>query len=107
HVRDDICPELGALDLSTTLHEAREIVGHALGCSRSVESLEDQIRNLPPTEVTEHHLATQHHGPWIDAILVRVLRGRSMRGFEDGMAGDVIDIATRGNADPSHLCGQG
>ena len=51
----------------------------------------------------EHHHARQNHAARIHLILIRVLRRGAMRGFEDGMAGHVIDIAARRDSDAADL----
>ncbi len=67
---------------------------------------ENQIRRFGPAEVAEHHFAGENHGAGIDLVLVRVFRRGAVRGFEDGVAGDVVDVAAGRDADAADLRGQ-
>ena len=100
---DDGAREFGALHFGCTLHEAGEVVGDLLGADGAIETLEDEVGRLGPSEVTEHHLAGEHHRTGVDHVLAGVLRGRAMGGLEDRVAGDVVDVAARSDADATDL----
>src|SRR5262249_14444989 len=48
HVLDDVVAEFGSLQLGGAVHQAREIVGHALRADRAFHALDDQVRRLGP-----------------------------------------------------------
>src|SRR3979490_1120905 len=66
HVFDHRVRELGRLQLGRAFHEAREVVGHALGGDGAVHPLHDEVRGLGPPEVPEHHLTGQNHRARVD-----------------------------------------
>ena len=106
HVLNDVFAKLGALDFRRAFHLAGEIVGDALAGDRAVQAFDDQIRRFDPAHVAEHHFAGEHHGAGIDDVLVRILRRGAVRGFENGVAGDVIDVAAGRDADAADLRGE-
>src|SRR5690242_9385891 len=91
---NDIVAELRALDLGRSVHLTREVVGHALRSNSAIQTFDDQVRNFGPAQVAEHHFAAQHNAARVYAVLVGVFGGGAMGGLEDGMAADVIDVAT-------------
>src|SRR5580765_7034894 len=99
HIVDDGVGELRRLQFRRTVHQAREIVGDALGGDRAVHPLHDQIAGLTPAEVTQHHLSGQNDRARIHLVLVGVFRRRAVRGLEDRVTGDVVDVAARRDAD--------
>src|SRR5476649_660503 len=103
HVLDNGVGELRRLQFRRAVHLAGEVVGDALGGDRAVHALHDQIRRLAPAEVTEHHLAGEDHRAGVHLVLVGVLRRRAVRRFEDGVTGDVVDVAARRDADAADL----
>jgi hypothetical protein len=106
HVGDDVVAELAALDFGAAFHLAGEIVGDALGGNGAVQAFEDEIGGFHPAQVAEHHFAAEDDGTGVDAVLIRVFRRGAVRGFEDGMAGDVIDITAGRDADAADLRGE-
>src|SRR5262249_32220769 len=68
---------------------------------------QDEVRHFRPAQIPEHHFTTQHNTARVDPILIRILRRGPVRGFEDGVPGDVIDVAARCDADAAHLRGEG
>jgi hypothetical protein len=78
-----------------------------LAADGAVQSLEDEIGRLGPAHVAEHHLAGEHDGTRVDHVLVGVLRRGAVGGLEDRMAGDVVDVAARGDADAADLRREG
>src|SRR5207248_73462 len=67
------------------------------------EAFHDEVRGLLPAEVFEHHDAGEDDGAGVDDVLAGVLGGGAVGGFEDGVAGDVVDVATGGDADAADL----
>jgi CspA family cold shock protein len=63
------------------------------------DALDDQVGGLVPAEVAEHHLAGEDHGAGVHLVLAGVLRGGAVGGLEDRVAGVVVDVAARGDAD--------
>ena len=105
-MRDDVVAELRALDLGRAFHQAREIVGDALAADGAVQAFQDQVGGFRPAHVAEHHFAGEHHEPGIDLVLVRVFRRGAVRRFENGVAGDVVDIPAGRDADAADLRGE-
>ena len=73
---------------------------------RAVQAFDDQVGGFGPAQVAEHHFAAEHDAAGIDPVLVGVLGRGAVRGFEDGVAGDVIDIAAGRDADAADLRGE-
>jgi hypothetical protein len=67
-MRDDIIPELGALDLGGSGHQSSEIIRNPFAGDGAIETPEDQIRGFAPTQVAEHHLTGEHHRSGIDPV---------------------------------------
>ena len=107
HVLDHLARELAALDLLRALHQPGEVVGDGLGADRLLQALDDQVGGFLPAHVLEHHHAGEDHAAGVDVVLVGVLGGGAVGGFEDGVAGDVVDVAAGGDADAADLRGQG
>ena len=107
HVGDDVVAELRALDFGRAFHLAGEIVGDSLGADGAVEALEDQVGGFGPAHVTEHHFAGENDGAGIYHVLVRIFGRGAVRGLENGVAGDVIDVAAGGDADAADLRREG
>ena len=105
-MRDDVVAERRALDFRRAFHQAREIVGDFLGADRAVQALDDQIRRFVPTQVAEHHFAGEHDRAGIDHVLVRILRRGPVGRLENRVAGDVVDVSARRDADAADLRGQ-
>ena len=59
-----------------------------------------------PAEVLEHHHARQQHRARVHLVLARVLRRGAVRRLEDAVAGDVVDVAARRDADAADLRGE-
>ena len=64
---------------------------------------DDGVGRFGPAHVTQHHLARQDHRARIHLVQIRVLRRRAVRGFEHRVAGDVVDVGARRDADAAHL----
>ena len=77
-----------------------------LGGDRAVHALDDEVGGLVPAQVAQHHLAREDHRARVDLVLVGVLRRGAVRRLEDGVAGDVVDVAARRDADAADLRGQ-
>src|SRR3982074_2144044 len=71
HILDDVVPELRCLQLRRAVHQAREVVRHALGGDRAFHALDDQVRHFAPPKMTEHHLAGEQHRSRVHLVLVR------------------------------------
>src|SRR5215475_8480714 len=93
HVCDDVVAEFAALDFGSALHQAGEIVSHALRADGAVKAFDDEIGDFSPAHVAEHHFTAEHDGAGVHAVLVCVFGGGAVRCFEDGVTGDVIDVA--------------
>ena len=91
------------LHLRRAFHQAGEVVGDGLGGDRAVHALDDQVGRLGPAQVPEHHLAREDHRARVHLVLVGVLRRGAVRRLEDGVAGDVVDVAARRDADAADL----
>jgi hypothetical protein len=63
--------------------------------------------NIRPAEIAEHHFAGEHDRTGVDHVLIGVFGRGAVRGLEDGVAGDVIDIAAGRDADAADLRSQG
>ena len=100
---DDVVPELGALDLRGARHLAGEVIGDPLGANRAVQAFEDQVGRFVPAQVAEHHFAAEHDAAWVHLVLVRVFGRGAVRRLEDGVAGDVVDVAAGRDADAADL----
>ena len=59
-----------------------------------------------PPQVLEHEHARQDHRSGVDLVLAGVLGSGPVGRLEDAVAGDVVDVASGGDADPAHLGGQ-
>src|SRR6266542_3670295 len=106
HVPDDGRSELAALHFFRAVHETREVVRHRARGDRAVHSSDDELRRLAPAQVPEHHLAREDDRARVDLVEVRVLRGRAVRRFEDRVAGEIVDVAARRDADAADLRGE-
>src|SRR5882724_2384550 len=107
HVRDDVVTELRALDLGGTIHLAGEVVGDAFAAGGAVQAIDDGVGRFGPAHVAEHHFAGKDDGAGVYLVFAGIFRGGAVRGFEDGVAGDVIDVATGRDADAADLRGKG
>ena len=103
---DDVFTELGALELGRTFHQASEVIGHVFRTDGTVEAFDDEVCGFVPAHVAEHHFAGEHDGTRIDLVFVSILRCGAVSGFKDRVAGDVVDVATRCDADAANLCGE-
>ena len=106
HVPDDRLTELGALHQGCAFHQAVEVVGHRLGADGAFHAFDDQVSRFVPAEVAEHHFAGENHRAWVHLVEVGVLRRRAVRGFEDGVASDVVDVAAGRDADAPDQIGR-
>jgi len=98
--------ECGALHFLRAFHLAGEVVCDHLVSNRLVQRLDDQVGGFRPAHVTQHHLTGQDDATGVDDVFAGVLRRGAVRGFEDGVAGDVVDVAAGGDADAADLRGQ-
>ena len=105
-MRDDVVAELGTFDLCSTFHLAGEIISHAFGTDRAIQTFDDEISGFRPAEVTQHHFAGENHGTRIYFIQIRIFWRGAVRCFKNRVAGDVIDISAGGDADAADLRGQ-
>jgi hypothetical protein len=62
-----------------------------------------EVGGLVPAQVAEHHLAGEDDRAGVDLVEVGVLRRGAVGGLEDGVAGDVVDVAARRDADAADL----
>ena len=62
-----------------------------------------EVGRLGPAEVAQHHLAGQDHRARVHLVLVGVFRRGAVRRLEDGVAGDVVDVAAGRDADAADL----
>ena len=67
------------------LHLAFEVVGDGLGADGAVHALDDEVGGVVPAEVAEHHFAGEDDGAGVHFVLVGVLGGGAVGGFEDGV----------------------
>ncbi len=57
-----------------------------------------------PAQVAQHHVtAAGSRWTWIDLVLVGVLRRGAVRRLEDRVAGHIVDVAARRDADAADL----
>src|SRR5258707_5550113 len=103
HVRNDAVAELGALDFGCSLHQTSKIVSDPFAGNCSIDASNDEVRRFRPAKVTQHHLAGKHDLAGIDPIKICVFRSSTVRSLENRMAGMIINISTRSDADPSDL----
>ena len=54
----------------------------------------------------QHHDAREDHRAWVDLVEVGVFRRGAVGRLENGVAGEVVDVATGRDADAAHLRGQ-
>src|SRR5882724_5055907 len=106
HLRNHRITELAALHFLCAFHLAGEVVRDGLGIDGAVHALEDEIGGFGPAEVAQHHFAAEDDGAGVDHVFAGVFWRGAMRGFEDGVAGDVIDVAAGGDADATNLRGE-
>src|SRR5690349_8198689 len=97
-VPDDGVAKLRALHLFHALlalrrHQAREVVGDRLRGDGAVHALDDQVGDLVPAQVPEHHLAGEDDRARVHLVLVGVLGRGAVGGLEDGVPADVVDVA--------------
>src|ERR1051325_8502406 len=103
---DDVISELGAFDFGRYFHKSREIVSDSFGGNRAVEALENHVRDFSPAHVAEHHFTAEHNAARIHFVLVGVFGRGAVSRFKDRMAGYIIDVATRRDADAPNLGGE-
>src|SRR5690606_9511267 len=84
-----------------------EVVGDGARADGPVQPADDEVRRLVPAQVPQHHVAREDDRARVDLVQVRVLGRGAVGGLEDGVAGQVVDVAARGDADAAHLRGQG
>lgn len=106
-MRDHIIPELRALPQGRPLHQPLEVVSHCLRPDCAVHALDDEVGGFGPAHEAEHHLAGEDDGAGVDLVLVGVFGGGAVGCFEDGVAGVVVDVGARGDADAADACGEG
>mmetsp|Transcript_81655 Transcript_81655/g.144015 ORF Transcript_81655/g.144015 Transcript_81655/m.144015 type:complete len:477 (+) Transcript_81655:583-2013(+) len=107
HVLHDQLGKLRALHLGGARQHAVEVVGDGAVGDGGVHPLDDQVGGGLPPHMPQHHLPGQDDRSRIDHVHVGILGGSSVGGFEDGVAGLVVDVAPRGDADPPDLSGEG
>src|SRR5690606_14475132 len=107
HSFDDGGAELGGGYLGGTFHQAGEVVGDDLLADGRLQAPDDQFGDLVPAHVAEHHLAGEDDRTGVDLVLAGIFGGGAVGGLEDGEAGLVVDVASGGDADASHLSGEG
>ena len=98
--------ELRALDLGGAVHQAGEVVGDDLVGDGRLERAHDVGGRVGPAEVLEHEHAREQHRAGVDLVLPGVLRRGAVGRLEDAVAGDVVDVGARGDADAADLGGQ-
>src|ERR671931_2454993 len=106
HTLDDRRAELRALHLRRALHQPREVVGDHLGLDRLLQSRDDPVRRVGPSQVAQQHLAREDDRAGVDLVLPGVLRRRPVRRLEQRVPGLVVDVRARGDADATHLGGE-
>lgn len=104
---DDVVAELGAFDFGSAFHEAGEVVGDSLGGDGAVETFDDEVGGFAPAHVAEHHFAGEDDGTGVHFVEIGIFGGGAVGGLEDGVASDVVDVATGGDADTADLGGEG
>src|SRR5580765_1590715 len=107
HLFDDDVAELGSADLRGPFHQAREVVGDGPGGDGAVDAFDDQVGCLGPAHVPEHHFPGEDDGTRVHFVQVGVLGCGSVRGFEDGVAGDVVDVTAGSDPDTPDLGREG
>src|SRR5215470_8593723 len=103
HVFDDRRPERRALDFLGALHESCEIVGHDLLRDGLFDPGDDPVGRFGPAQVAEHHLAREDDRAGVDLVLPGVLGRRTVRRLEECVAGVVVDVGARRDAEPADL----
>ena len=94
------------LDLGGALHQPGEVVGDDLVRDRGLQRVHDVGGGVVPADVLEHEHAREQHRAGVHLVLAGVLGRRAVRGLEDAMAGHVVDVGPRGDADATDLGGQ-
>src|SRR5215470_9366026 len=107
HAVDDGRPELRALHFLGALHEAGEVIGDDLLGQRLLDAGVDAIGRLRPAHVAEHHLPGEDDGARIDLVLPGVLGRGAVGRLEEGVPALVVDVGAGGDADATHLRGEG
>src|SRR4029077_13597851 len=87
-------------------HQTLEIVSHRLLADGALQTLDDEVGRLSPTHVAKHHLARQNNRAGIHFVEIGILRRRAMGRLKNRMPAVIIDVRSRRDADPAHLCGQ-
>ena len=98
-IRNDIVCEFGALDGGGSFHQAREIIRHAFGSDGLAQTGFNPIRRFGPTNIPQHHGPGEDDRAGVNLVLSGVFRRSAVCGLEYGMAGDVVNITARRNAD--------
>ncbi|KAF1858247.1 hypothetical protein Lal_00014748 [Lupinus albus] len=93
--------EAGTRHLRRPFHQAREVVGDALGRDRLFHRADDEVGRFRPAHVAQHHLGRQDQRTGVHVILARILGRRAVRGFEhrDGIG----HVGTRRDTDAADL----
>src|SRR5450432_1209834 len=96
---DYLAGELTAFNLFGPFHLAGEVVGDGFRGNRLFQSRDDQVGDVLPAHVFEHHDTREDDAAGINRVLIGIFGGGAVGGFEDGVAGDVVDVAAGGDAD--------
>ena len=98
---------LGDIGSSFRPHQPGKIIDHRTDLDGLRHCGFNQQCRIIPAQVLEHHHAGENYRPWIDLILPGIFRRCAMGRFKTGMAGEVMNISSRGNSQPANLCRQG
>src|ERR1022692_4833033 len=102
-IGDDRVAEGRAGDFLRAVHLAGEIVGDGLLRDGLFERGDDAGGGAGPAEMLEQHDAGQDDRPGVHLVEVGVLGRRAVRRLEYGVAGRVVDVAARRDADAADL----
>ncbi len=84
-----------------------EVVGNEPLGNGALHGLDDEVCCLVPAHVAEHHLPREDDARGVHLVLARILGRGSVGGLKDRMPRLVVDVGPWGDADSTHLGGQG
>src|SRR5262245_20577679 len=99
HVLYNRLAEFAALYFLRSRHHAGEVVGNSLRADRAFYAADDEVGGFVPHHVAEHHLAGEDHRARVHFVLAGILRRGAVRGFENRVAGHIVDVRAGGDAD--------
>src|ERR1019366_1772218 len=90
HVLNDGACKLRSTQLGRAFHHPFEVVCDPLLSNGALDPCFDQLAHFIPAHEFKHHDAGEHHGTWVDDVLVGIFGRGAMSGFEAAVA--IADI---------------